>query len=185
MLNWTGRRWRSSAFVNLEPLSDAYQVIGSSVKGCPLGSVRRMPARTLRGLASVNSCFQVGTDAVARGRSSLHFPISSNTSTAGRTEFAFASFDWLCAPFALLLCQLQPLSLSQSIGNATVGTSSLIFRHRRVDLDSVSLRNCLRGVRRGRTGQCLRSAGRRGGSAGWCGLRRRSGLAGRRRGVRR
>ena len=173
MLNWTGRRWRSSACVNPEPLSDAYQAIGFSGKGCPLGSGRRMPAWTLPGLASVNSCFKVESPAVTCCGYSLKFHISSNTSTVGRTEFTFASFDWLCAPCALLLCQLQPLSPSQRNWNTYVKTCDLIFRHSRVELDSVGSRNSLRGVRLVRTRRCLRTLGRRGGSAGWCGLRRR------------
>ena len=185
MLNWTGRRWRSSACVNPDPLSDAYQVIGSSGRRCPLGLGRRMPVRTLPGPAYVNSCFQMESPAVHCGGSSLLFPPSSNSSTTGRTDYAFASLRLALHPLcSSSLPTPTPFPFAR-IWNAAVETSGVIFRHSRVELDSVSSRNSLRGVRRGRRGRCLRTLGRRGGSAGWCGLRGRSGVAGHRRGVRR
>ena len=47
----------------------------------------------------------------------------------------------------------QSPSPSQSIWNAPWEISGLRFLHSRVELDSVSLRDSLRGVRRGRTGR--------------------------------
>ena len=98
MLHWMRKHWRDSEFAGLELISRASQFTCSLGKVGPLGSSRWMLARTLPRLASVNSCFQVETHAVACGRSSLQFHISSNISSAPRIVFAFVSFRFALLP---------------------------------------------------------------------------------------